>query len=436
MGVSPPTLLAAGFLGLILVGTLLLALPFSGRSASLGMFEALFTATAAVTITGLSIIEPGQLSFFGQAVIIVLAQIGGLGFVTFAVVSAITLGNRMSLRQQSLALEAFNQTSTARLRSIAVSVIRITVVIELSAMLLLFLWWWGSGRLPVTTALFQAILHAVAAFNNFGYAFLEDSLASFVGDGVTIGILSCVVILGGIGFPIIVEIMRKKRWQALAPYVRLILISTAIMNLLGFAGIWLLEAGNPLTLGALGWADQGRAAWMQSISLRTAGFTVFDVQYMDDSTTLFAAMFMFIGGGSMSTAGGVKLGTFVVILAAVFAYVTQRKEVVLMRRTISPDIIQKALAVVVVTVLAAALALLVLTILEDVAFVSLMLEVVAALSTTGISQSLTAELSRPSQCVLLLLMFMGRVGPLTLVYSLATRSRSRIRYPEMDFQVG
>lgn len=438
LGASPPTVLAVGFFALIVLGTLLLAQPFAGESQALSLFEAFFTATAAVTVTGLAIVEPQQLSLFGQWVSIILVQIGGLGFVTFAVVSAITLGHRMSLRQQSLALEAFNQTSTTRLRSTAISVLRITAVIELTAMLLLFLWWWGSGRLPAPSALRHAIFHAVAAFNNAGYALFDDSLASFTGDGLTIAILSTVVILGGIGFPVIVETLSKKRWNALRPYARLILLSTLLLNLLGFIGIWLLEARNPATLGALEWADQARAAWMQSVSLRTAGFTTFNMEAMDDSTTLLAAVLMFIGGGSMSTAGGIKLGTFVVIMAAVFAYVTQRKEVVLMQRSLSPDTIQKALAVVVVTLLTAVFALLLITILEDFPFISLMMEVIGALSTTGLTQALTPELSRASQCVLLALMFMGRVGPLTLVYSLAirNRARSRVRHPEMEFQVG
>ena len=436
VGVSPPALLAMGFLSLIIVGTLLLALPIASQSQSLSVFDALFTATAAVTVTGLAIIEPQQLSLFGQWVSIILVQIGGLGFVTFAVVSAITLGHRMSLRQQSLAQEAFNQTSTARLRNTAISVLRITVVIELAAILLLFLWWWGSGRLEPGTALYHAIFHAVAAFNNSGYALFEGSLSSFVDDGVTIAILSSVVILGGIGFPVIAEVMRKKQWRTLPPYARLMIVSALLLNLIGFAGIWLLEGRNPDTLGALGWADQARAAWMQSVSLRTAGFATFNIAAMDDSTTLLAAVLMFIGGGSMSTAGGIKLGTFVVIMAAVFAYIAQRKEVVIMSRTLSPDTVQKALAVVVVTTLTAVLALLLLTIFEDIAFASLMMEVIAALSTTGVTHGITAQLSTPSQCVILALMFMGRVGPLTLVYSLATRNRSRIRHPEMDFQVG
>jgi len=436
LAASPPTLLAIGFLSLIILGALLLALPFASKGGGLSAFEALFTATAAVTVTGLAIIEPQQLSLFGQWVTLILVQIGGLGFVTFAVISAITLGNRMSLRQQSLALEAFNQTSTARLRNTAISVLRITAVIEITAMLLLFLWWWGSGRLPAASALYHAIFHAVTAFNNSGYALFSGSLASWVDDSFTIVILSAVVILGGTGFPVIVEVLRKKRWRSLRPYARLMILSALLLNLIGFAGFWLLEARNPGTLGMLEWADQARAAWMQSVSMRTAGFTTFDMEAIQDSTALMAMVLMFIGGGSMSTAGGIKLGTFVVIMAAVYAYVTQRKEVVLMQRTIPPDAIQKSLAVAVVTILTAVLALLLLTIFEDMPFVSLMVEVIAALSTTGMTQGLTAQLSVPSQCVLLVLMFMGRVGPLTLVYSLATRTRSRVRYPEMEFQVG
>ncbi len=438
LGASPPALLAAGFLALIVLGTALLALPFAGAAHRLSLFEAFFTATAAVTVTSLTIVEPQQLSLFGQWVVLILIQIGGLGFVTFAVVSAITLGHRMSLRQQSLALEAFNQTSTARLRSTAMSVLRITAVIEISAILLLFLWWWSSGRMPPASALYNAIFHAIAAFNNAGYSLFQGSLESFVSDTPTIVLLSLVVILGGVGFPVIVEVMRKRRWSALQPYVRLMIVSGLILHILGFAAFWLLEAHNPRTLGALDWGDQARAAWMQSVSMRTAGFTTFDMAAIDDSTALLAVVLMFIGGGSMSTAGGIKLGTFVVILAAVFAFIAQRNEIVLMHRTLAPQMVQKSLAVVVVTTLTAVLALLLLTILEDVAFINLMVEVMAALSTTGVSQALTPQLSTPSQCVLLVLMFMGRVGPLTLVYSLATRSRarSRVRYPEMEFQVG
>src|SRR5690606_7399570 len=307
----------------------------------LSLFEAFFTATAGVTVTGLVIVSPQELSLFGQLVCITLVQIGGLGFVTFAVVSAITLGHRISLRQQSLALEAFNQTSTARVKDTAISVLRITVIIELATILSLFFWWWGSGRLPLGTALYYAVFHAVAAFNNAGYALFDHSLGAFTGDGITIAILSTTVILGGLGFPVIVDVLRKKRWSRIQPYANLIILTALVLNFTGFVLIWALESTNPLTLGMLDWPEQLKAAWMQSVSLRTAGFTTFNVEVMDDSTTLLAAMLMFIGGGSMSTAGGIKVGTFVVIMAAVFAYLTQRKEVVILQRSISSESIQK-----------------------------------------------------------------------------------------------
>ena len=436
LGASPPTVLAGGFFILILLGTLLLALPVAAPGGGLTLFEAFFTAAASVTVTGLSIVEFQSLSQFGQWVVILLVQVGGLGFVTFAVVSAITLGHRMSLRQQSLALEAFNQTSTVRLRDTAVSVLRYTAVIELISTLLLAAWWWLGGDMDPGTALRDAFFHAVAAFNNAGIAIFDTGLRPFTGDPITIAILSSGVILGGIGFPILAEVLRKRRWSALSPYVRMIVWGALFLNLAGFAGIWLLEGGNPRTLGALDLGDQALAAWMQSVSLRTAGFVLFDMAAIDDSTAVLSVILMFIGGGSMSTAGGIKVGTFIVIIAAVFAYLAQRKEVVIMKRSVPPEAVQKALAVVVVTVLTIVLALLLVTIFEDIDFVSLVFEVMGALSTTGLSQGVTADLSRPSQCVLIALMFMGRVGPLTLVYSLATRTRSRIRYPEMEFQVG
>jgi trk system potassium uptake protein TrkH len=258
-----------------------------------------------------------------------------------------------------------------------------------------------------------------------------------VDDSISIAILSALVFLGGLGFHITAEILRKKRWSALRPNVRIIILAAIELNLFGFLAIWALEAGNPRSLSALEWTDQARAAWMQAVALRTAGFTTFDTTLMHDSTALLSMILMFIGG-SMSTAGGIKLGTFVVIIAAVTAYMTQRRDVTLMKRSIPADTVQKALAVVVVTVTIATTGLMLLTLLEDFSFLSLMVEVIAALSTADLSLDLTQDLSPASQCVLMVLMFVGRIGPLTLVYGLSARSRnrSRIHYPEMEFQVG
>lgn len=431
---SPPIVLAAGFMALIAVGTLLLALPIAGREP-ISLFTAFFMATSAVTVTGLTIIDPAvSLTHFGQIVLISLVQLGGLGFVTFAVVAAITLGKKMSLKHQALALEAFNQTSVSKIRRTAFSVFKLSLGIEAAAAVILALWWWRDY--PLATAAYRAVFHAVAAFNNAGFSLFPSSLALFVADPVTILTISFSIILGGIGFSVLSDVGHKKRWTTLLPYTKAILLGTLALNLTGFIAIWALEFNNPDTLGSLSVHGQALAAWLQSVTSRTAGFASIDVTKLHDSSTLVVILLMFIGGGSLSTASGIKIGTFIVLLAAVHSYIFHRKEVVLMKRSVSPDTVQKALALVLVTCVLIFTGVLLLTILERAPFISILFEVVSAVSTTGLSRNLTHTLSAPSQFLLALLMFAGRLGPLTLVYSLATQKRSRVRYPETEFQVG
>lgn len=433
---SPPVVLAAGFMALILLGTVLLWLPVSVQHP-ISLFTAFFMATSAVTITGLAVIEPGvSLTLFGQTVLIILVQLGGLGFVTFAVLSAITLGKKMSLQQQALALEAFNQTSVSRIRQTAFTVLKISLAIELAAALILALWWWGD--FPPATAIYRAIWHAISAFNNSGFSLFPGSLAQFVADPVTVLVVTSCIILGGIGFTVIADVRHKKQWTTLLPYTKVVLLATVGLNLLGFAMIWLLELNNARTLGGLPAWDQALIAWMHSVTARTAGFATIDITNLHDSSTLIIMILMFIGGGSLSTASGIKVGTFVVLLAAVYSYIFHKKEVVLFKRSISPDTIQKALALLLVTIALTIAGTLLITIFEQerTPFINILFEVVSAVSTTGLSRNTTPELSGPSQFVLALLMFAGRLGPLTLIYSLATQKRSRVRYPETEFQVG
>jgi trk system potassium uptake protein TrkH len=431
---SPPVVLAAGFLALIVVGALLLSLPISQRQP-ITPFEAFFMATSAVTVTGMTVFEPSiMLSGFGQVVLIALVQLGGLGFVTFAVLAAIKLGKKMSIQHQALALEAFNQTSVSKIQRTAFSVIKISLCIEAASALLLALWW--SRDMPVPTAISQAVFHVIAAFNNSGLSLFPHSLAQFVNDPVTVLLITGCVILGGIGFTVLSDVRHKKRWVTLMPYTKLMLAATLALNLTGFALIWLLERNNAETLGALPAHGQALAAWLQSVTTRTAGFTGVDITHFHDSTTLILMLFMFIGGGSLSTASGIKVGTFIVLLAAAHSFIFHRKEVVLFKRAISPDTVQKSLALLLVTSALIFLGTLFMTIFEHAPFLSILFEVVSAVSTTGMTRGLTAELSMPSHMLLVVLMFVGRVGPLTLIYSIATQKRSRIRYPESQFQVG
>ncbi|MFC4298621.1 TrkH family potassium uptake protein [Castellaniella hirudinis] len=431
---SPPAVLAGSFIILILTGTVLLSLPIAQRHP-FGVFEALFTATSAVTVTGLMLIDPAQdLSFFGQAVLLALVQIGGIGFVTFAIVATLTLGKRVSLKYQALALEAFNQTSVSRIRQTALTVLKFSLAIEGAAILILTLWWWRHDNLG--HAFLLAGFHAVSAFNNAGLSLFPDSLAAFVGDPVTTFVMTGCVILGGLGFSVLADINQKRAWATLAYYTRLMLIGTLVLNLIGFALFWLIEARNPHTLGALPAASQGLAAWTQVVASRTAGFASVDVDQLYDSSRFLLTGLMFIGGGSLSTASGIKLVTFIILLAVVRAYVLQRKEVVLMHRTIAPESIQKALALMMVSGLLVCLGIFLVSLFEDLPFIAVVMEVMAAFSTTGVSPDLTRTLSLPSQIILMLLMFIGRLGPLTLVYNLGTQRHSRVRYPETVVQIG
>ncbi len=431
---SPPTVLAGSFLLLILAGTALLSLPIS-QANHFSIFEALFTATSAITVTGLMVINAGQdLTIFGKLVLMSLIQIGGVGFVTFAIVATLSLGKRVSLRYQALALEAFNQTSVMRIRDTAISVLKFTFAIEIAAIIILTLWWWRHYSFEY--ALGMACFHVVSAFNNAGMDLFGNSLMGFTGDPVTIFTITGCIILGSVGFSVLADIYHKRAWLTLAYYTRIILLVTFIIDIVGLILFWVLESSNPGTLQNLSLAQQFLASWSQVVSARTSGFVSMDPSQLRDASKLLITSLMFIGGGSLSTAGGIKLGTFIVLIAVVRSYILQRKEVILFHRTFPPETIYKSLALLMMSAFLVWVGVFFICIFEDKKFIDIIFEVVSAFGTNGISTNLTPTLSTASHIVLMLLMFIGRIGPLTLVYSLGTQSKSRIRYPDTQIQIG
>lgn len=435
LNASPPIILAGGFIGLILVGTILLATPFAANHETIGLFNAFFMAASAVTVTGLSIIDTSaDLSIIGKSILIILVQLGGLGFVTFAVLTSLALGRKLSIKQQAVALQAFNQTNVSHIKQTAVVVIKITLIIEACAAVILALWWWRT--MPLDTAILQGIFHSIAGFNNSGFALFDGSLNSFNDDSITILVIAFLIILGGIGFSIIHDINNERKWSRLMPYTKVVLIGTLFLILFGFVAFLLIEMNNNATIGNLPWHGKILSAFFQSVTTRTAGFTTFDVTEMRDSSTLITLVLMFIGGGSLSTASGIKVGTFMVIMAAIWSYITQRHEIVLMKRSIELETIQKSLSLIVISGIFVVFGVFILTILEDKPFIDLLFEVISALSTTGMTRNTTPNLSTASQVIIIIMMFAGRLGPLTLVYSLATHRTSRVRYPVANFPVG
>lgn len=432
---SPPKILAMGFLVLIMAGTFSLKLPFS-TTTHISWFEALFAATSAVTVTGLSIFDVSTtLTFWGKMVVIVLVQIGGLGFVTFAILAASTLGRRISIGQQALAMEAFNQTNVNKLQNTAATVIKYTAGIQLIAFLALGLWWVALGA-TAADAFFRALFHVSMSFNNAGFMLYAPDTSIFYRDFFTVLITTLSIIIGGIGFPVLHDLIHKRRWSRFSVYTKVVIIATVLLNIFGFLVIWAVESSNPLTIRDLSWWQQALASWVQAVSSRTAGFEAMAPENMRNASIVLIIFYMLIGGGSFSTASGIKINTLIVLFVAVRAYFRQQAHVVLMHRTIAPSTVQKALALVFVTVTWVILGMFLISIFDELPFRSVFFEVASAISTTGMGDGITAELSLPSQTIILLYMYLGRLGPLTLVYVLATRRGSHVTYPETHFQVG
>ena len=434
VSLSPPAVLALGFLALILLGTLLLLLPLA-TIQPINLLQALFTATSAVTVTGLVVVDTGsQFSHFGQIVIALLIQAGGLGFMTFAVVAAISLGAKIGLSQQKIAQEALGQTSLDQVTTIAKAVLLYALLIELIGVLLLTLTWWS--ELGFVTALYHGFFYTISAFNNAGFALSSDSLMPYAGSIPVNLIITGLFVIGGIGFTVLIDVKKHRRWQLLSTNTRLILLATLLINLCAFILIWLLEANNPATLQQLSVKDQALAAWFQAVTPRTAGFNTLDYSSMTDASNILTLLLMFIGGGSLSTASGIKLGTFVILLMATYAFLRRHDEVTVLKRTVPTPLVLKALALALVSLIAIFISIFLLTITEQAPLLDVAFEVVSALGTVGLSRGLTGELSTFGQLLIIVLMITGRLGPLTLAYFLATPKRRRIRYADTRIQVG
>lgn len=432
---TPPQALVLSFVGLSLAGALLLKLPAATQLPT-SWLQALFTAVSAATITGLSVVDVGsQFTLFGQAVLLLLIQLGGLGLMTFGVFFIHLSSGRLRLRDRVALRDSFNQTGRGDLRQLLRTIIGFMVGMELLGSALLALQWvpemgWARG-------LYYSLFHAVSAFNNAGFALQPDSLAAYAGRPLVNLVISFLFISGGIGFVVVTDMRGKRHFADLSLHSRLMLIGTLAVNLVAMLVLLALEHGNPATLGGLpDWGTKLWAAWFQAVTPRSAGMSTVDIGQLLPATTLFVMALMFIGAGSGSTGGGIKLTTFIVLLVATRAFMQQRQQPVLFGRSIDAGTVQKALAVTLVAMLMAVFATFVLLLTEDGNFLDLAFEVVSALSTVGLSRDVTPTLSVAGQGVIMLLMLVGRVGPLTLAFVIANPYSASIRYPAGRVAIG
>lgn len=435
VNLSPPSLLALGFLSFICIGTLLLKLPFSNQG-NLSWLDALFTATSAVTITGLSVVNIGEAyTTFGQFVIMLLIQSGGLGFMTFAILAALSLSPKLGIKQQVMAQETIGQTSLAHATFTVKGVLLYSLFFEAIGTFILTIAWMQSY--DFADALFYATFYSVSAFNNGGFSLFPNSLMSFSGQYMVTLTISLLYIIGGIGFVVLMDIKRAQSWKKLSTNSKLILSTIAGLNIFAFVVIWSIEASNPLTLAPMSIGDQALNAWFHATVPRSSGFNSIEMNNMRDPSTLVTMLLMFIGGGSLSTAGGIKVGTFIIMVLSVITFLRRSDEITVYRHSVSRTTTYKALAVIAITSMLIIIGFFSLLILEPKKqFLDLLFEAVSAACTVGLSRGITEDLQPSSLVTLMLLMFTGRLGPLTLAYLIATPKKSRLRHPETEIQVG
>lgn len=435
INLSPPSIIALGFLALILVGSILLILPVS-HHGDVTWFQAVFTATSAVTITGLSVVNVGEAyTVFGKIVIMILLQCGGLGFMTFAILAAMSLAPKMGLRQQVMAQESIGQTSLKKISTTIKGVFLYSLFFEAIGTVILTIAWLQDYNFA--QAFFYASFYSISAFNNGGFSLFPNSLMSFADQYLITFTISMLYIIGGIGFLVLMDVRQHKRWRKLSTNSKLILSTIAALNLSAFILIWILEASNSQTLALMSVGDQAVNAWFHATVPRSSGFNSLPMDQLTNASTLVTMFLMFIGGGSLSTAGGIKVGTFIIVVISVISFLRREDEIRLFKHSIPEKTTFKALAVVCITALLIATGFMSLLILEpDQDFLDLLFETVSAACTVGLSRGITSELQPASLLILMLLMFAGRLGPLTLAYFIATPKKSRLKHPPSEIQVG
>lgn len=444
--IRPERVLAGGFLALILVGAALLALPVASASGqSIGLFDSLFTATSAVCVTGLVAVDTGTaLSIFGQITLLMLIQLGGLGFMIFATLIMMALGRRITLRERMVIRESMSVTDLSGLLRLTMWYGGMAMAIEgvgaaLLAIRLVPLYGWGKG-------LYYAVFHAVSAFCNAGFDLFGhySSLTAFAGDPLVLLTIAVLIVLGGLGFSVILEVIRHRRGgRRLTLHAKVVLTATVGLLLAGTLFFALTEWNNPLTLGKDGAPPAQRLlnAFFQSTTMRTAGFNSVDLAGMKESSKLMAVLLMFVGASPASTGGGVKTTTMSVLLLIVLSVVRGDEHVNVFGKRLPTGLMRRALAILFIDLLILLVCAMLLTLAENegMPFLDLLFESASALATVGVSAVGTPNLTFLSRLALIPVMYFGRVGPLTLALALAHKqsdTQNRIKYPEENIMIG
>ncbi|MEK4326442.1 TrkH family potassium uptake protein [Paenibacillus sp. FSL R7-0297] len=436
---SPPQILVIGFAAMISIGTLLLMLPLSSVTGHpLGFIDALFTATSAACVTGLVVVDTGTyFTGFGQAVILVLIQIGGLGFMTMATLFALLLKRRISLRDRLILQEAMNQSSMEGIVRLIRKVLVYSLVIEAAGAAVLTIRW--AVDMPLSRALYYGLFHAVSLFNNAGFDLFGGyrSLTGYVADPAVNLATIFLIVSGGIGFIVMSDLVEFRRTRRLSLHSKVVLSMTGGLIFTGMVVIFIFEFTNTRTLGPLNFGGKLWAALFQSVTPRTAGANTLDITGLRQATQFFIIILMFIGASPGSTGGGIKTTTFTLMVGAVISMLRGREDIVLFRYRLAQERVFKALTITLLALLLIVAVSMVLSTTEDRAFLMILFETTSAFATVGLSLGLTPELTQVGKILICLTMFAGRLGLLTLAYALGPKQGKPLyKYPEGKMIIG
>jgi len=437
---SPPRILVSGYALIIALGAFLLSQPFASAAGErLPYIDALFTAASAATVTGLALVDTGTyFSVTGQSILLILIQIGGLGFMTMATLIALILRRKITLKERLILAEAFNQSSTEGIIRLIRRVVLYSLSIEAIGTLLLasrFMY-----DMPLGKALYFGLFHTVSLFNNAGFDIFGGfrSLSGYVADPVVNLTCGLLIITGSLGFIVLADLIDYRKNKRLSLHSKVVLTMTGSLIAVGMLVIFAFEYTNMKTIGSLDLGGKLWASFFQSATPRTAGANTIEFTELRQATTFFVILLMFIGASPGSTGGGIKTTTFAILIGSAITMLRGREDVVMFRHRLPKERVYKALTITLLSIGLLVIVTILLSIIEGKPFLMTLFEATSAFATVGLTVGLTAELSDIGKLILILTMFAGRVGLLTLAYGLGTRSddKALYRYPEGKITIG
>ena len=442
---SPTRIFVLSFAGVIITGAILLWFPFSATKGNLRFVDALFTSTSGVCVTGLVVVDVGKdLSTLGQVITIFLFQIGGLGIITFSTVFFVLMGRGISFKGRDIVQSTFLHTPRRDFIVIAKAVLVFTFIIESLGTLLLFIRF--SNDFPIGTALYHAVYNAISAFNNCGYSLFSDNLMGYQGDPIVNLTIMGLIVLGGIGFIVQYEVLSKLRGiqKKLSVHSKIVIITTSVLILSGAILFYVFERNHIIKDVPV--QNKILASFFQSVTPRTAGFNTVDIGLLTNATILLMIVLMFIGASPGSTGGGVKTTSAALLVMMIWNRLKGNEEVNIFNRTVPREIMSRTISIIFASAFSVAIITSILLIAGEGKlpntesrhfFVEYLFDTVSAFGTVGLSMGITPKLNDLQKYALILMMFVGRVGPLTLAFSLSRDTGKRgMTYAEEGVMVG